>query len=173
MGFQKLQPENEPKKRIVSKEEKKNLELGKMLIPAKKITASAKTEIYKIVTGMDYPAKRGKPSERGRNFKAAIEFLYLMGNTSDTVNEIKSSLANTYNLPGGEKNLTSTERQIDDVNFYKIVGQQLDKLESDLKQYVDAVENGLLDDKKNIYKNSNICLKGLSRYKASKRQKIM
>lgn len=171
MGFQELHPENEPKKRMISKEEKRNLELGRMLIPAKIITAAVKAEIYKKLTGRDYPAKRGKPSERGRNFEAAIEFLYLMGNTSASVEEIKSSLANSYNLPGGEKNIASIERQIDDVNFNKIVVQQLDELESYLRQYVDAVKNGLLDDKKEIYRNSIICLLGLRRYKASKKSK--
>lgn len=171
MGFKELHPENMPKNRRVIKEDKRRLELANKLIPAKGITTAEKAEIYKFLTGMDYPAKRGRPSEIDRNMKAALDFLSLMGETAESKDDIMRSLASLYNLPGGEKSANSSVREIDDVNFNKIIVQQLDRVESYLIQYVDAVENGLLASNAEIYKNSKTCLKGLEKYRARKNPK--
>lgn len=164
-------PNNVPKRKRRTEEEKRLDALGKKLILAKGIKVSDKAELYKIVTGKDYPARRGRPSEARRNFEATIEFLHLMGESTDREEVIIRRIAKSFNLPGSDCDANISEREITNINFNKIFVQQLDKVESYLLQYVDAVDNGLLDDKRNIYKTSKTCLDGLARYNRGNREK--
>jgi hypothetical protein len=93
-----------------------------------------------------------------------------MGETSDNVETIKRLLAKKYNLPGADIP-DSSEREITPTNFSKIVARQLDELESYLVQYVDAVDNGFIDDDGKCYQNAKICLQGLIKYKKSKKMR--
>ena len=139
------------------------------MIKAKGITVSDKAEIYKILTGKDYSAaKQGRPSKARRNFEVALEFLYLMGTTDNSKKAIVTTLANLFEISGGEANLQQPEREMGDVNFHKIVVQQLDKLESYLLQNLDAVDHGELEMDSDTYNNCKACLNGLARYKARK-----
>lgn len=171
MGFNDINPENVPKRRKVSKKEKRRLELANALIPLKKIKVADKAEIYAILTGKDYPVKRGRPSTHGRDFEVAIDFLYLMGETADSAKTIMQRLAKIYDLPGGDIEPERTEREITDTTFNKIVVQHLDKIDAYFSEYVDAIEYGALENEGDSYKNAKICLQGLSRYKASKNKK--
>lgn len=161
-------PNNVPKRKRRTEEEKRLDALGKKLIPAKGIEVSEKAEMYKKITGKDYPAKKGRPSKNRRNLEAAIEFLYQMGDTKDDERVIRRKIAKILNLPGGDINNDSSQRDISDINFGKIVVQQLDELESYLLKYVDAVDSGLLENNADIYKNSKTCLDGLAKYRRNR-----
>lgn len=164
MGFDNVHPENYPKIKKFSKDEKRKIELANKLIRVKKLPAADKAEIHRMLTGHDYSVKRGRPPEAGRNFDVTVDFLYLLGSTENNAKQIMRKLAIEYNLPGTD-NDDNTEREITDVNFNKIVVQQLHNVESCFTQYIDAVDNGMVEDNGESYNISKICLQGLEKYK--------
>lgn len=164
MGFDNVHPENKPKIRKLSKEAKRRLELGNKLIPLKHISAADKAEIFKIVTGKEYPAKRGRPSMVARNLSVTIDFLFLMGESDlNSKDSIMQHLVKEYELPCGDASSNRPGSAISDANFNKIVVQQLHKVESYLKQYVEAVDYGQINADEN-FNYCQICLQGLEKF---------
>lgn len=177
MKFKDIHPENIFQKPEATEEEKRRLILANKLVkpagpnkPPKKLTSAERKEIYKILTGNEYTVIKGRPSEKGRNFRVTIDFLFRMGATLDNEETIKQMLAKEYELPGCD--ISDTKRRIEDFNFTKIISKNINELESYLIQYIDAVDNGLVEDEGDKYNNCVTCLNGVDKYRKNRMKTI-